>query len=86
MSAVLTLDLDLDFELASGHGPDEDEPRLAGWPKRLTLDDVIVGVWEGVEAGRDVSCPACGSTMAPRYASGSKPVGGRCRDCGTTLD
>jgi hypothetical protein len=51
----------------------------------LTLDDLVVGVWEGLSAHRAVACPACGGEMTPRYGAGPAPVGGRCRSCGTTL-
>jgi hypothetical protein len=58
-------------------------PRGDGGP---TLEGVIVRAWEGLAAHRGVGCPVCGSVMAPRYgAAGVAPVGGRCRDCGTTL-
>jgi hypothetical protein len=50
-----------------------------------TLDDLVVGVWEGLAAHRTVACLACGEAMTPRYGAGSVPVGGRCRSCGTTL-
>ncbi|HEV7494817.1 hypothetical protein [Baekduia sp.] len=50
-----------------------------------TLDDVIVGVWEGLAAHRIVACLACGEAMTPRYSAGPVPVGGRCRNCGTTI-
>jgi tRNA(Ile2) C34 agmatinyltransferase TiaS len=51
-----------------------------------TLEGIVVRAWEGLTAHRGVGCPVCGGHMAPRYgASGSKPVGGRCTDCGTTL-
>ena len=52
-----------------------------------TLDDVMVGVWEGLAAHRTVPCLLCGGAMAPRYgAAGHAPVGGRCRSCGTTVE
>ena len=51
----------------------------------LTLDDLVVGVWEGLSAHRTVPCPACGGAMAPRYGSGPGPVGGRCGGCATTI-
>jgi hypothetical protein len=50
-----------------------------------TLDDLLVGVWEGLSAHRTVACPACGEAMTPRYGAGSAPVGGRCRSCRTTI-
>jgi hypothetical protein len=51
----------------------------------LTLDDLLVGVWEGLSAHRTVACPACGGAMTPRYGAGPAPVGGRCGSCRTTL-
>lgn len=51
-----------------------------------TLDDLIVGAWEGLAAHRTVACLACGeASMTPRYSAGPAPVGGRCTSCGTTL-
>jgi hypothetical protein len=50
-----------------------------------TLDDLVVGVWEGLAAHRTVACLACGEAMSPRYSAGPVPVGGRCRSCGTTI-
>jgi hypothetical protein len=50
-----------------------------------TLDDLVVGVWEGLAAHRTVACLACGEAMTPRYGAGHAPVGGRCRGCGTTI-
>jgi hypothetical protein len=51
----------------------------------LTLDDLVVGVWEGLSAHRTVACLGCGEAMTPRYSAGPSPVGGRCRSCGTTI-
>lgn len=51
----------------------------------LTLDDLVVGVWEGLTAHRTVACLACGEAMTPRYSAGPAPVGGRCTGCGTTI-
>jgi hypothetical protein len=70
--------------------PPADAP-LAGVPegrdarRRLTLDEVIVGVWEGLHADHTATCPICGGDMLPRHGSGPRPVGGRCHDCGTTI-
>jgi hypothetical protein len=50
-----------------------------------TLDDLLVGVWEGLTADRTVACLACGEAMTPRYSAGPAPVGGRCTSCGTTI-
>jgi hypothetical protein len=62
-------------ELEEAHGVD-------GGP---TLDDAIVGVWEGLVAHSVVACPLCGGALRPRRGSGAAVVGGGCRDCGTTL-
>ncbi|HEU4702194.1 MAG TPA: hypothetical protein VFS37_06890 [Conexibacter sp.] len=53
---------------------------LSGGP---TLDEAIVGVWEGLAARVVVACPLCGGALRPQEASDA--VGGRCGDCGTTL-
>lgn len=53
---------------------------------RQTLDDVIVGAWEGLSAHQSVECPVCRGTVRPRYgASGHVPFGGRCDDCDSTV-
>jgi hypothetical protein len=50
-----------------------------------TLDELLAGVWEGLSAHRTVPCPVCGGSLAPRYGAGPGPVGGRCRDCASTI-
>jgi hypothetical protein len=50
-----------------------------------TLDEAIVGAWEGLTAHRSVHCPVCGESMPPEYGAHALPVGGRCRACGSTL-
>jgi DnaJ-class molecular chaperone len=52
---------------------------------RLTLDQLITGVWEGLSSHHTVTCPVCSGKMAPRYGSGARPVGGCCQRCGSTL-
>ncbi len=54
---------------------------LSGGP---TLDDAIVGVWEGLAAQVAVACLLCGGALRPHAAPDA--VGGRCGDCGTMLD
>jgi hypothetical protein len=49
------------------------------------LDEVLVGVWEGLAAHRVVQCVVCGDEMAPDYGAHARPIGGRCKSCGTTL-
>ena len=66
---------------------DIDQPSLLdAVPQRgETLEDVISSAWEGLASHDVVACPACHGTMVPRYGSGGRAVGGRCRDCGATL-
>jgi hypothetical protein len=55
---------------------------LGGEP---TLDELIVGVWEGLTAPASAACPVCGARMEPQFSGHARPVAGRCTDCGTTL-
>ena len=50
-----------------------------------TLDELLVGVWEGLTAHSTVACPACGGRMEPECGAHAKPVRGRCQDCGSAL-
>lgn len=67
-------------EAAGARGRDCDDG-LSGGP---TLDEAIVAIWEGLAARATVACPLCGGPLRPRPAGGTP--GGRCVDCGTTLD
>ena len=55
---------------------------LGGEP---TLDELLVGVWEGLSAHSTVACPACGGPMEPEYGARARPIGGRCQACGAAL-
>jgi hypothetical protein len=55
---------------------------LGGEP---TLDELLVGVWEGLAVHRPQPCPACGGEMEPVYGAHARPLGGRCTGCGTKL-
>lgn len=76
---------------ASLFGPESDgqetaasrRPRDRGLGGGLTLDEAIVGAWEGLAVRAAVPCPLCGGALVPR---GEGIAGGRCCDCGTTLD
>ena len=59
------------------------EPRRLG--DGLTLDDVLVGVWEGLRSESATACPVCGGTMTSRHRHGLRPVEGACGDCGTRI-
>ena len=50
-----------------------------------TLDDVMSSAWEELTAHAVVACPLCGGELAPEYGAHARPIGGRCRGCGTTL-
>lgn len=56
----------------------------------LTLDEAIVGAWEGLAAQAAVRCPCCGGSMRPHLRAGATAQAdqlvGRCDDCGTTLE
>ena len=56
-----------------------------GSGRRPTLDDVLVGVWEGLRSDRRAGCPVCGGVMRASLQAGRSPVAGRCRDCGSTM-
>jgi hypothetical protein len=58
--------------------------RDGGLSGGLTLDDAIVGVWEGLAAQVVVACPLCDGALRPHAAPDI--VGGRCGDCGAELD
>jgi hypothetical protein len=50
-----------------------------------TLEDLILGTWEGLATHRTVDCPWCGGIMAPQYGAHARPVQACCRECGTRL-
>jgi DnaJ-class molecular chaperone len=52
---------------------------------RLTLEELISGVWEGLAANETVACPVCDGRMAPRPGAGPGSVGGGCPSCGSHL-
>ena len=86
---ALALDMQLDFWSSSEPGPEEPaeaallrEPPVGG---EHTLEDLILGAWEGLAAHHAVHCPLCQGEMAPQYGPHAQPVGGRCEDCGTRL-
>ena len=49
-----------------------------------SLDDLIVDTWEELAKGTS-QCPVCGGRMEPEYGAHTRPVGGRCADCGSAL-
>ena len=53
---------------------------------RLTLDELITGVWEGLAVRGAVECPVCGRPMT-RSSCGDRDDQqmGSCPDCGSKL-
>ena len=47
----------------------------------------LAEAWNDVtRAGAAAECPVCAGRMQPRWTAGAGVVGGRCADCGTTLE
>ena len=66
-------------ELHPRRRPDRD---VGGGP---TLDDAIIGAWEGLAAHVTVACPVCDEgLLRPRVMAGGQ-LSARCDRCGTTL-
>ena len=57
-------------------------PALGG---ESTLDELLVGAWEGLTARRMVACVVCGGPMAPPRPATAQRVEGRCEHCGCEL-
>ena len=51
-----------------------------------TLDALLIEAWNDVSAGTAAECPVCSGPMQPRWTAAARVVGGRCEDCGTTLE
>lgn len=50
----------------------------------VTLDDAVVGAWEGLATPRIVACLLCGGEMSPSDGRGGE-LSGECGDCGSVL-
>ena len=51
-----------------------------------TLADVVGEAWAAIGTGSATECPVCAGSLEPRWSAGAGVVGGRCGDCGTTLE
>ena len=51
-----------------------------------TLEALLIEAWNDVSLGAHAECPICSGPMQPRWSAGAGVVGGRCEDCGTTLE
>ena len=60
------------------------EPRVGGVPTggRLTLEQLLGGVWEGLHAGGTAGCPICDDGQMSCAAAGAPA---RCESCGTAI-
>ena len=51
-----------------------------------TLGDALGEAWAAVGTGVTTECPVCAGSLQPRWSAGAGVVGGRCGDCGATLE
>ncbi|MGA9875015.1 MAG: hypothetical protein WBQ21_04325 [Solirubrobacteraceae bacterium] len=51
----------------------------------LTLDDLIISVWEGLALRATVSCPVCDGPMMSDAYNGHKACVSACLNCGSRL-
>ena len=61
-------------------------PVPARAPAEPTLATVLGEAWAAVGTGAEAECPVCAGPLRPRWSAGAGVVGGRCSDCGTTLE
>jgi hypothetical protein len=50
-----------------------------------TLDDLLVTLWQGIDAHRTMECPVCAGEMRPAYGAHARAIGAKCVDCGSTV-
>jgi hypothetical protein len=55
-------------------------------PAEPTLAGVLGEAWGAIGTGATTECPVCAGSLEPRWSAGAGVVGGRCRDCGATLE
>ena len=58
---------------------------LVGAGGEPMLDEVLVGVWEGLTARLAVACPVCGGEMKAEVGLSARAVVGLCGACGATV-
>jgi hypothetical protein len=61
-------------------------PLHARAPVGPTLADAMSEAWAAIGTGAATECPVCAGSLEPRWSAGAGVVGGRCGDCGTTLE
>lgn len=66
-----------------GGAPDAGQVDAHG---RLTLDELIVGIWEGLAVRATVHCPVCAGPMASSsHEHAHDTLAGACMSCGARL-
>jgi len=55
-------------------------------PAGLTLADALIETFNDFAAGAHAECLVCSGAMRPRWSATAHVVGGRCEDCGTTVE
>jgi hypothetical protein len=61
-------------------------PERAGAYDRLTLDDLVTSVWEGLVVRATVPCPVCAGPMTSAADEiGAEASTGACLSCGSRL-
>jgi hypothetical protein len=53
--------------------------------RERSLDDVVSATWQALQGTEAAACLVCGGELEARFGAGARPVGGRCRDCGSEL-
>jgi hypothetical protein len=61
-------------------------PRHARAAAEPTLADIMSEAWAAMRTGAVAECPVCAGELQPRWSAGAGVVGGRCGDCGATLE
>jgi hypothetical protein len=61
-------------------------PLHARAPAEPTLADALGEAWAAIGTGATAECPVCAGVLQPRWSAGAGVVGGRCGDCGATLE
>ena len=61
-------------------------PPLHARASAETLADALGEAWAAIGTGAATECPVCAGSLQPRWSAGAGVVGGRCGDCGATLE
>jgi hypothetical protein len=72
-------------EAVAAPSPATPSPRVPVAGGESSLADLVSATWESLAVAETASCFVCGGDLLPRFGAGARPVGGRCRDCGSEL-